>query len=199
MEQTVSLEALQTELAQQRAIISDLSAKVARLPGSTGGSNAQSEAPGVASGPFWKVVESQGATLTFTSMTDWGPQFDDTSLGDRVLYRKATAGGEFDGQDGISTYAQRFRIAWDADNAYKVTCLIARLADNNVAGAGGDGTIQVIFNGSITEYTIGDSTFTLDVKVGRNTLQIVRPFNLPDSMRFCGDLFDGAMSHWVNI
>lgn len=187
------------EIAQLRAIVSDLTAKVARIPTSQQGQNAAETPTGVLIVPFYEVVEALGSTLTFTSNTDWGPQFDNTALSNRVVYQMVTSAGEVEGKDGMSTYAQRFKISWDADNAYQVTCLMTRLPDNNdPSPAGGDGTVQVIHNGKIVEHSIASSYFTLDVKAGRNSLQIVRPYDLPDSFKFCARLFDGKMSRFVN-
>ncbi len=187
------------EVARLSAIVSDLSTKVARLPSSQGSQNAQNEPTGALTVPFYEVVEAIGSTLTFTSMTDWGPQFDDTSLSNRVVWQQVTSAGELKAEDGIATYAQRFKISWDADNAYQVTCLMTRLPDNNdPSPAGGDGTVQVIHNGKIVEHSIASSYFTLDVKAGRNSLQIVRPYDLPDSFKLCAKLFDGKMSRFVS-
>jgi len=187
------------ELAQLRAIVSDLSAKVARLPVGGRGQTAQNEAQGVFTVPFYQVVKAAGSGLTFTANTDWGPQFDLASISNRVEYWLPTAGGEVEGKDGMSTYAHRFKIAWDSDVPYQVTCLMTRLPDNNdPSPGGGDGTVQVILNGSIVEHSIASSYFTLNVKAGRNALQIVRPYDLPDSFQFLARLFDGKMSRWVD-
>lgn len=140
---------------------------------------------------------AESLTLTAGISDDWDPRFDDMSVvTNRVKYRKATAGGEFQYNHIGTSTGKRFKIAWDSDAPSTV---IAHLS-GYPAFTGTGGYIQVKLNGEMYEYDFSSPTdyfLSLEVKEGRNQLVISCEYG-PWFPMFEAMLFDGVTSRFVD-
>lgn len=168
------------------ALVADLASKVSRLTRQPQRVE-QTVQQQTLTLPHWEYISFEGGT--FTGGTDWEPQFYDVSGTERVVGDIPTISGSFEWGDAGPSYGTLFVIQWDSDQPYTANII---LTEGVLSGAG---TVQVHFNGTRNEYTVGQQVLALDVKRGRNVLKLIRPHPAPDSLQLNGRLFEP--SKWV--
>lgn len=186
----------QSEIESLRAIVSDLTSKLSRLP-VPAETEEVAEAASVTNVtvPYWEVTLATSLTLTQGISDDWDPRFDDLSVAtNRRKSRKATAAGEFQYIHIGSPTGKRFKICWDSDTAQSIFAYLTGMP----AGTTG-GFVQLKLNGQLYEYDITtglDYYITMEGIAGRNQLVVSVQYG-PFFPIFEAVLFDGKTARWV--
>lgn len=195
-----TVEELQRELADLRAIVSDLASRP-NVPVNTSedAQEATSGASGVVA-PFWEATECTGLTLTAGISDDWEVRFDTPTATNKIKYQIATSSGELNDLLFGTAQQRRYKIAWDQDSAYSIT---VRLAGTSALPGEAAGTVQLKLNGQLYEYSLdpagtAEYVLTLEGKVGRNQLAISTGYH-PFCIFFAGRLWDDTTGGtWVD-